>query len=208
MRIFALETNANVIKRRFIVEGEDELVTTAHHWVVFFAHSLLSYIVMAVLAAIGYAVMLSGVLPPDIALWLLVLWYVILFFITVNAFIQWKCNLLIVTTHKIIEVHQRSFFYAKITPTSLDNISSAHSESQFWGLFRVGKVYISLKQRLQGSSQEIVMNYMPAPSEIVSIIENALSLARQQGQQVVEKEEVPQQVQSIKEKSTFTTEPS
>lgn len=178
MRIFALETDVAKIKQSFMVEGEQELLTVHHHWICFFTFASRGLIVLFLLF-ITSGVAMMEIVPPIVPSIIGLILGVVLFFIFINAIIQWRYNFLIVTTEKLVVVTQISLFHQAVKPTSYENVASSRSESQFFGLVRAGVLFINLKQRLQGSSQELILRHMPRPEEITSVIENALVIMRQ-----------------------------
>ncbi len=197
MRILALETNIGVIKERFIVHGEEELLTASHHWCYFLVFFFRGLVIFAVAGAGLWFMWLEEFFSNAWFVGFAALWLLLGAFLACNAYIRWRLNCIIVTTQKIIRVTQISFFHNDITPISFDNIASTRAESQFWGFVNVGVLHINLKERLQASNKEVTMKYMPHPSEIASVIENTIVMVKEH-----EEGERKEQIEEIKEKAT------
>lgn len=178
MKLFALEANIRALKRRFIAEGEEELLSTTRHSFAFFLP--LFWIVPAAGAALvawgaGVAagldlVVLTGVLYAVLAG---------LFFAAVHAFIEWRYNVVVVTTEKIVVVDHRFLFSQSIRPIPLENIATTHAGSQYLGIGNCGYVTLHLTEMAQGQTAKIRLDRLPKPDVIVGIIENARTLKSQ-----------------------------
>lgn len=202
MRILALETNSGVLLKRFVVESEKILLAATSHWLVFAIPFLLSSFLMFAYVGVLFSILLS--FSVSVALTSLFIWSISYFFLVANAFIRWKYNLLIVTTEQIIVVIQRSFFYNAITPTTMENIASVRVETQFLGFFNVGIVYLGLKERIEASTREVNMPFIPRPGEVASVIENAIVLAKQRAQGEDTRQEQQEQFRKVREEAPPT----
>jgi hypothetical protein len=101
MRIFALETDTEKLKKRFLSEGEQEVMMTYYHGLSFFFASLREMILTIILVAIGIAATVWGVpLGWTVGL-LFLLWFVFVFFNLLRAYIDWTYDFILVTTDKI-----------------------------------------------------------------------------------------------------------
>lgn len=177
MRILALETDVEELKRKFLVEGEKAALVTHRHFLVFIVRMFWPVLIsLIVIPSLLFGVT-DGLYSPDIATVVFLLWLVIFLYLLSSARIAWKYNFLIVTTQKIVIVEQKSVFYQQINPLHFDNIANTRTETQFGGIFRCGIVYVNVKiaERL-GTQQELANPYIPEPDNVAAVIENGVTL--------------------------------
>lgn len=175
MRLFAIETNAEELKKKFIVENEEAVHVTHKHFLVFIVNVFWQTIVTAALTYVAMLGLAQGWMTMDIAAWTLGIWYVIYLYFLSAAHVAWKCNFIIITTQKVVLVEQRSMFYQKINPIHFTNINNTRVESQFAGIFKCGILFIELKVGQQGGAHVQLKNeYVPKPNDIAAIIEHGI----------------------------------
>lgn len=179
MRFFALETNAHVLQKKFLVEGEHAALITHRHW--------LAFVVSGWWPMIGGGIALAGLMTATAIGIVPLLWYTILLtmflvsegMLLFGAYAQWRYNFFIVTTQKIVIVEQRTF-YQQIQPMPFESISNTRVESQFLGLFRCGIVHINtMVPERGGLYHELPVPFLPKPENIAAVIENGLVLTKQ-----------------------------
>ncbi len=168
MRIFALETDLEKIKKRFCQDGECVLHTTPFHTLSFLFASLRDIFLTIVFFFGGWAGIAFG-LP---VLWtvggLSVAWFILVFFSFLKAYIDWLYDCIIITTDQVILVDQTSVFKHEIRPMHVDNIGAITTTTQFWNMFPFGIIKIHLKEGLGGDT--IILKYVPRAEEVAVII--------------------------------------
>ena len=159
MRIFALETDQEKIQKKFLCEGEQVLMVTRYHALSFFFSSLREIAITVLTVIAAAAAIYFG------AQWIwtigiaIVAWLVFVFFNFLKALIDWRYDLLIITTDRIILMDQSSIFHQKINPISIENIGSVSAETQYWGVFPFGAVILKMKGGQGGEQMEL--RYVP-----------------------------------------------
>lgn len=173
MRLFALETNTEKIKKPFLSSEEKEIMTVYFHgfrfFITFAANILWTFFLVGLLIALGYAH-----IPP---LWLTasgtVIWFFFIFVPIVKAYLDWRFDFILVTSDKVILVDQSSFFHQKTTPMNLENFASVSAETQFWNLFPFGKLHFNLKE---GAGEGVELAYIPHAHAVASRISDAITI--------------------------------
>lgn len=147
MRIFALETDENKVKSKFIGADETELATIHYHFFKFLGVFVWSALLTAILIGLSVwlAFLLQVPLEWDIGIAVLA-WLFLVFPKLFRAIIDWKYDFIVLTTDKLLMVDQSSIFKQKVTPINLESISSASAETQFWNLFAFGILHIDLQE--------------------------------------------------------------
>jgi len=175
MRLFAIETNVEELKKKFLVENEEAVHVTHMHFLVFLVNIFWQTVIMAVL---GYAILLGmaqGFVAPDFGTWTLIILGIIYAYFFSAAHVAWKCNFIIITTQKVVIVEQKSMFYQRINPVHFTNINNTRVESQFAGIFKCGVLFINLKiGEMGGKHVELENWYVPKPNDIAAIIEHGI----------------------------------
>lgn len=178
MRLFALETNVETLKKKFLVENEEAVHVSHKHFLIFVIQAFLPTVVAAALLAILAFGTEQGIIAPDVALWTLIIIGIVYLYFLSSAHVAWKCNFIIVTTQKVVIVEQRSMFFQKINPVHFTNINNTRAQSQFGGIFRCGKLSLDLKIGEQGGRHvEVAMDYIPKPEDIAAIIEHGIVIS-------------------------------
>ncbi|OGJ56422.1 hypothetical protein A3D88_03515 [Candidatus Peribacteria bacterium RIFCSPHIGHO2_02_FULL_52_16] len=183
MRFLALQTDIRQLKKQFLVEGEEEILTTMHHPFVFLASAVRdTFFLLCFAAFLGLIASFLGSSAGIIIGFVFLFGFLVYFFFLLGAYIRWHYNFLIVTTEKIVIVKHRSFTYHNVNPIHLEDIERTKFESQFFGIWRCGTIHILLKEREGGTTRVNVLRYIPQPDVVASAIENAIGLAKQRSQ--------------------------
>lgn len=173
MRILALETNIEEIKRRLKSEGEQELLTTHYHGASFFFASIREFFYTILLFFIGVVAWYLHAPMEYVVSMLAAMWFFFVFFTLLKAFIDWQFDFIILTTDRLILVDQTSVIKSKVTPIHHENIASVSSETQFWDIFQFGKIVINLKEGEGGSRH--VLRYVPNAEEVAAKISDMVT---------------------------------
>lgn len=177
MRLFALDTNLDGIKRRFLSAEEQEVLTVFRHGFSFFLQIIFQIILTVGLIAIGVVLSVFDILPWTIPpAWtigiLALLWLFLAFPTILKAFLDWKFDCIIVTTDKVVLLEQSSLFHRRITPMHLENFASVTATSQFWNLFPFGTLHFQLKE---GIGKDMQMKYIPHADEVAAKISDTVT---------------------------------
>lgn len=200
MRLLALETDAAKITKQFTTEGEEVLLTTTRH--VFHCLTAIAgvLIVTVVLVAAGISAVSYGFATIAIVAILLTPWLLFALYRLIDAVIGWRFYFLIVTTEKVVIVRHRFYFRQEISPIHLENIVSTRSDLQFLGVGNCGMLHLTLMEKKQGTSGEVLERYLPKPAVIAGAIENAMVLKKQRAPADKGPEEQERKVEEVKEK--------
>lgn len=177
MRLFALDTNIDGVKRRFLSANEQEVLTVFRHGFSFFLQIIFQIILTVGLIAIGVALSVWDILPSTIPpMWIIgilgLLWLFLAFPTILRAFLDWKFDFIFVTTDKVVLLEQSSLFHHRITPMHLENFASVTASSQFWNLFPFGTLHFQLKE---GVGKDIQMQYIPYAGEVAAKISDTVT---------------------------------
>ncbi len=172
MHIFALETDIEKIKKRFLSAEEQEIQTVFFHGFRFFLavlrDVLYTFLIVAITVGLGYAGLpLSWLVPLACVAWLLLVFRSLL-----RAYLDWQYDFILITTDKVIVVDQSSLFHQKITPMNLENFASASAETQFWNLFPFGILHFNLKE---GTGNGVNLRYIPHAHDVASCIADTIT---------------------------------
>src|SRR3989338_8345695 len=105
MKLLALQTNPAILKKNFLVEGEQDLLTTSRHGVIFVIGMFWSVLgtIAAVFASFGILFLFpdaaGAVLTSTILLILTTLFFLVQLF---RAYVDWRYNFLVITTEKVV----------------------------------------------------------------------------------------------------------
>lgn len=203
MRFLALETDIEKMKEHFVVEGEDVLLTTAHHRFIFLIPLVLWTIVTVVIAALAilFAVTYQSEATTVIAGIVFLLWALYYAYRLLQAFVQWRYNFIVVTTRKVVIVDHILCFYENVTPIHLENISSTVFDLQFLGIDQCGTLHFHLKERVGGSTMLIDRPYISNPEAVAGIIENAIGLLSQKKEEGQKLGEQQTQIDAVKDRA-------
>ena len=181
MRIFALQTDVNEIKRRFCHEDKGECVVymTYYHGLSFLFAIFREILITLVLLMLGVTGWYFG-WPMAWTLGILfVTWVVFVLFNVVKAYIDWSYDFIMVTTDKVILVDQSSIFRQEIKPIHVENIGGISTETQFWDIFPFGRLTIHLKEGLGGDL--VTLKYVPRARELASRISDVVTKYQRHG---------------------------
>ena len=196
MRFFALQTDLGELKKQFILENDQEILVTSRHGLIFFTSLLTATAVtLAVWAVLAMAFVFVGTATLRLTIGVLaVIAAVYELYAILHAYINWRYNILIITTEKIVIINQWNLFYQNVQPIHLNNVRSATCETQFFGIWRCGTLRINLQETVDNTTKEIVLPYIPQPDVVVSAIEQAISLEKKKA-----REEPAEQLPKIQE---------
>ena len=172
MRIFALDTDVDGLKRRFLTDGEREVMMSYYHGMSFFIALVGQVIFTLAFVAIGTGALLSGVDVGSSLSILAVLWFVWVFTHIIKAYLDWCQDFFVITTDNLVLVDQTSFFKRRITPITLDNFASVAAESQLFDIFSFGKVIFNLKEGVGG---EMTLKYVPNYKEVAAALADCVT---------------------------------
>ncbi|MEI8229993.1 MAG: hypothetical protein WCG83_02540 [Candidatus Peregrinibacteria bacterium] len=168
MRIFALETNREKIKQKFLTSGEKEVLTVFYHGFSFFLASIRDVVLTAILIAIGITAANYGAPVNWTIAVLFVFWFFLVFFRLLRAYIDWAFDFIFVTTDKIVFVDQTSIIRRDINPINMESIVGVGTRTQFWNIFAFGIVSLQLKE---GRGQGVIMRkYVPRAQDVAAKI--------------------------------------
>jgi hypothetical protein len=172
VRIFALETDTEKLKKRFLSQEEREIRTVFFHGFRFYLAVARLTFWTFVIAGLSVGLGLTG-LPT---LWGIVatgvIWFIFVFLPLLRAYLDWRYDFLLITTDKVIVVDQSSIFHQKITPMNLENFASVSAETQFWNLFPFGMLNFNLKE---GTGSGVNLRYIPHAHDIASCVSDAIT---------------------------------
>ncbi|MDD5623589.1 MAG: hypothetical protein PHI23_02685 [Candidatus Peribacteraceae bacterium] len=179
MRIFALETDVEKLKAKFVAEGEKEVLMTYYHGLSFFFASIREMILTIILVVVGAVAVLLGAPIGWVVGILFLLWFLFVFFNLMKAYIDWAYDFILVTTDKIIFVDQSSFFRQEIKPLHIENVGGVSTRTQFWNIFPFGMLRIHLKEGLGGD--QITKKYVPRAQEVAARISEVVTRYQRYG---------------------------
>ena len=183
MKIFALETNIEDIKRDFLATGETEIFTVTPHVVLFLIRIMWDVVETIILVALGVYSYQMGILPASVAIGLFLLfWMLFVFFSILRAYIDWKYDFLFLTTDRLIIVDQMSLFRKSITPINLENLGDVVSQTQWLNIFNFGIIHFSLKE---GKGPEVILRFIPEADKLVAKISEQITLYQRRKDYVV-----------------------
>ena len=173
MRIFALETDTEKIKKEFLSEGEQEILMTYYHGLSFLFASLKEILTTMALVAVGVVAAFFGAPPWWTVGVLFVFWFLFVFFNLLRAYIDWAYDFILVTTDKIIFMDQTSIFRHEITPLNLESVGGVTTGTQFWNIFPFGTVTVHLKEGF--GNERITKKYVPRAERVAAKISEVVT---------------------------------
>lgn len=171
MRIFALETDREKLKRRFLSADEFEILTVRYHPFLF----LFRFAVQLVATAGFVAVWAGGAYIGLPAFWLgvmlFLLWFVTSFKSIFQAFIDWRFDFFFVTVDKVVLVNQTTIIRQEVRQMHLENFASVSAKTQFLNVFPFGMVCFDLKE---GTGVKMCIRYVPDAENVAAIVSDAV----------------------------------
>lgn len=172
MRLFALETNVDKLKRQFLSAEEREIAMINHHMLQFVFASLRQFFFTLILIGIAIALIQFGLPTWPVILSILAVWVLLVSYPLLRAYIDWRFDFILITTDKVVIVDQSSLFHRKITPMNLENFASVSTETQFMNLFPFGILHASLKE---GTGAEQRLRYIPHASAVAALLSDTIT---------------------------------
>lgn len=111
MRFLALQTNVEELKRRFVVEGEQEILTTAHHPFAFIVATIKktgAFLFFLAVCIAGLFILESAV-TRGFMIALIAIGALFYAHGVLRSYIEWRYNFLVVTTQKLVVIQHKSF---------------------------------------------------------------------------------------------------
>ena len=174
MRIFALETDTDVLKQEFLMQGEQEVLITFYHWFSFLIAIARDIVATVILIGVGVGAVLFGSAPLSWTIGIIgAIWFVFVFFHLLRGYIDWAYDCILVTTDKIIFVDQGSIFRREIRPINVESVGGVSTKTQFWNVFPFGIVSIYLKEGVGGGTVE--KKYIPHAEKVASIVSDVVT---------------------------------
>jgi hypothetical protein len=180
MRFFALETDVEKIKCRFVCQGEEnEVLTTRYHGLSFLFASIREFMITLLLFTVGiFAWWLDAPMGYTVMI-LFLIWFFFVFYNLLKAWIDWRFDFIFITTDKIVIVDQTSIFRQKVNPIHIENIGSVTAETQLWDIFNCGIVQINLKEGEGGHL--VILRYVPHAKDVASKISDIVTRYQRKG---------------------------
>lgn len=173
MKIFALETDTEKLKRQCMSDGEQEVLMTYYHALSFLFASIREIFVTITIFLVGIAFWYFKAPMLWVTIILFFVWFFFVFFNLMKAWIDWRYDFILVTTDKLILVDQTSIFHQKINPIHLENIGSISAETQYMNLFGFGKIVVNLKEGEGG--QSITLTFVPNADQVAAKISQTVT---------------------------------
>ncbi len=106
----------------------------------------------------------------------LILYAYVVFYYSINNFLSWFFNILLVTNERILDLDFRPPLHRNTDETQLQEIQDVrHTQSGFFAvIFNLGNVYI----QTAGERQDIELLRVPKPGEVHNLITNLVNQAR------------------------------
>ncbi|MBP9773356.1 MAG: hypothetical protein KBD00_01855 [Candidatus Peribacteraceae bacterium] len=173
MRIFALETDIEKLKKRYITPAEKEIFTTHRHGLYFIKTIFVDVLFTILLGVMAYLSYVNNVMAAfDVVLIALGVWSFIAFFSLLRVFLDWKYDFIALTNEKLLIVNQSSVFKQEVNPLNLHNIQSVSAETQWLNLFGFGAVRIVIKEAAQ---TDVLLTFIPRAEDIVAKISQQIT---------------------------------
>lgn len=171
MKIFALETDEDKLEKSFLSPDEEVILRVKFSGFLFVMRTLRSVILTLIFVAIGVGLAYAQLPVPWIVVVLCVFWFFMVFLKWVTAYIDWRYDMLTVTTEEVVWVDQSSLFHVHIRQMNMDNIASVSAETQYLNLFPFGKLHFDLKE---GTGKTLILGYIPHAQRVASIISDGI----------------------------------
>ncbi len=169
MKILALETDEERLKNQLISPSEQLLLAIHFSGFLFAARCLKGTVTTLFLIAVTVAEILAGVTPAIAIALSIIIWLPLVGWRLLTAWIDWRYDVLLVTTDKVVIVDQSSIIRATIQQMNIENIASVTAHTQYGDLLSFGKLCFDLKE---GTGQRMVLPYVPRARAVASTIAN------------------------------------
>lgn len=171
MKIFALETDDKKLIKSFLSSDEDVVLTVKFSSFLFVVRTIKAAFLTVILIAIASAIEYYG--APALWTWVAtgVVWFFWIVLRWITAYIDWRHDILIVTTEEVVIVDQSSLFRRSIRQMNLENIASVSDETQFGGMLPIGVLRFELKE---GTGKTLTLGYIPHADKVASIISDSM----------------------------------
>ena len=171
MKLFALQTDEAKLIKSFLSADEEVVLTVKFSAFLFVMRTIKSLFLTLILVAMGVGIDLFD--TP--VLWTIVVlgivWFFVVFLKWVTGFIDWRYDVLIITTEEIVFVDQSSLFRVEIRQMNLENIASVSSKSRFGNIFPFGELHFELKE---GTGKTLTLDFVPHADRVASVISNVM----------------------------------
>ncbi len=180
MRFFALDTRiAEKIRQRYCTEGEEEVLLTRYHWMSFLFRTVREAcitiaLLVVIFLALEYEWPLYEIIGSAAAVWI-----VFVFFHVLRDYIDWRYDMILLTTEKMVLVDQTSFIRHEEKPIHLENVGGVSSSTQFLNLFPFGTLTLNLKEGLGGDA--LTLRYVPHAERVASLISDVVTKYQRKG---------------------------
>lgn len=169
MKILALETNEERLKQDLITASEQLLLSIHFSGFLFGARLIRSIVITLFLILVGAAGVFGGLPWEMVTIVLFLAWLPAVGWRLLTAWIDWRYDVLLVTTDKIIVVDQSSIVRSSIQQMNIENIASVTAHTQYGDLFPFGRLCFDLKE---GTGQRMVLPFVPRARAVASTIAN------------------------------------
>jgi hypothetical protein len=180
MHFFALDTRiAEKIRQRYCTEGEEEVLLTRYHWMSFLFRSVReTFITVALFTVIFFAWEYQWPMYEIIG-FAAAIWIIFVFFHILRDYIDWRYDMILLTTEKMVLVDQTSFIRHEEKPIHLENVGGVSSSTQFLNLFPFGTLILHLKEGLGGDA--VTLRYVPDAQHVASLISDVVTKYQRKG---------------------------
>ena len=171
MHIFALETDLEKLKRALLSPGEREVLSVRFHPALFYLRALWALLLTLLLALFSAMIWQFGIPLLWVIVVAVIVWCVFIFMRVVRALIDWRYDLLMVTTDKIVVIDQSSVLHSSVRQMNIENLATVHSETQMLNLFPFGRLCFDLKE---GIGARLCLPYIPRAERVASEVSQAI----------------------------------
>jgi len=173
MKIFALETDTDRMAKNYLSADETIILAVRFHGFLFLLRIIRSFLLSLLLIGIGIGIWYIGAPVYLILIAVLVTWIPTVFYPLLTSYIDWKYDILLITTEKLVVINQSSLFHTNVRQMNLDNLASVNASTQCWNMVPFGMICFDLKE---GIGQRFCLRYIPEADKVASIISNAVVL--------------------------------
>jgi len=172
MKIFALDTDMDRLKRRVISAQEREIVTVRFHPFLFIGKVLWEFVLTMVILGVAVWAWTLGAPLLLLSIAVVIAWLVFVFIPIIRAYIDWRFDGIVLTTEKVVIIDQKSIFRQIMQQMNLENIASVGTETQWLNLFKFGQLCFDLKE---GTGAKVCFKYVPNADLVSAAISDAVT---------------------------------